>query len=146
MQADVICFAEELPFADGAFELAVTRVAAHHFADVAEATRELARVASKRVIVVDNLFGGADTERAEKLRDPSHVRTYSEAEWRDFFAQAGIDLDEARTFDFPVELEPWLTRTGCEGDEAALVRSLLADRIDGDHIVFERIAILGRPT
>ena len=35
MQPDVICFAEELPFADSAFDLAVTRVAAHHFADVA---------------------------------------------------------------------------------------------------------------
>jgi hypothetical protein len=146
MRADVICFAEELPFADGSFALAVTRVAAHHFADVAEATCELARVASSRVIVVDNLFGGADTERAEKLRDPSHLRTYTEAEWRDFFVRAGIQIMEARTFDFPVELEPWLARTGCEGDEAALVRDLLADRVVGAQVAFERIAILGRPT
>ena len=35
MRPDVICFAEELPFADSGFDLAVTRVAAHHFADVA---------------------------------------------------------------------------------------------------------------
>ena len=145
MRADVICFAEELPFADGAFALAVTRVAAHHFADVAEATRELARVASARVIVVDNLFGGADTERAEKLRDPSHVRTYTEAEWRDLFARAGIEIEEVRTFDFPVELEPWLARTGCEGEEASHVRDLLADRVVGAQVAFERIAILGRP-
>ena len=146
MRADVICFAEELPFADGSFELAVTRVAAHHFADVAEATRELARVASSRVIVVDNLFAGAATERAEKLRDPSHVRNYTEAEWRDFFARAGTEIVEVRTLDFPIELEPWLARTGCEGDEAALVRDLLADRIVGGQVAFERIAILGRPT
>jgi ubiquinone/menaquinone biosynthesis C-methylase UbiE len=46
MQPDVICFAEDLPFADSSFELAVTRVAAHHFADVAAAVRELVRVAS----------------------------------------------------------------------------------------------------
>jgi len=55
MQPDVICFAEDLPFADASFELSATRVAAHHFADVAQASRELARVSSKRVIVVDNL-------------------------------------------------------------------------------------------
>jgi SAM-dependent methyltransferase len=145
MQPDVICFAEHLPFADDAFELAVTRVAAHHFADVAEATRELARVASRRVIVVDNLFGGDDTERAEKLRDHSHVRTYTEAEWREFFAGAGIEVDEARVFTFPIELEPWLERTGCEGEEAALVRELLGDRIEGDMVVFDRIALRGRP-
>src|SRR5262245_58034129 len=64
MQPDVICFAEDLPFGDGSFELAATRVAAHHFADVVQATRELARVASKRVIVVDNLAMGADSEVA----------------------------------------------------------------------------------
>src|SRR5262245_64121190 len=81
MQPDVICFAEDLPFADASFELAVTRVAAHHFEDVAEATRELARVASRRVVVVDNLFMSAEAEEADKIRDPSHVRNYSEAEW-----------------------------------------------------------------
>ena len=63
MQPDVICFAEDLPFAVGSFDLAVTRVAAHHFADVAAATRELARVAAKRVIVVDNLSMGEGARR-----------------------------------------------------------------------------------
>jgi hypothetical protein len=145
MQPDVICFAEHLPFADGAFDLSVTRVAAHHFADVEQATCELARVASKRVIAVDNLFGGDDTERAEKLRDPSHVRTYTEAEWRGFFAGAGLEVEAVRTFAFPIELEPWLERTGCEGEEAECVRALLRDRIDGGNVVFERIALLGRP-
>src|SRR5262245_40529758 len=33
MQPDVICFAEDLPFADASSDLAVTRVAAHHFVD-----------------------------------------------------------------------------------------------------------------
>src|SRR4051794_23302693 len=64
MKPDVICFAEDLPFANGSFELAATRVAAHRFADVAQATRELGRVASKRVIVVDNLAMGGDAEEA----------------------------------------------------------------------------------
>src|SRR5476649_1318312 len=36
MQPDVICFAEDLPFADRSFDVAVTRVAAHHFADPAQ--------------------------------------------------------------------------------------------------------------
>jgi SAM-dependent methyltransferase len=145
MLPDVICFAEELPFADRSFHLAVTRVAAHHFADVAQATRELARVAGRRVIVVDNLFGGADAEEAEKLRDPSHVRNYTEAEWRAFFAGGGLEVEEVRTFDFPIELEPWLLRTECTGDTAARVRELLAERIDGDFVTLDRIALRGRP-
>ena len=145
MQPDVICFAEELPFADSSFDLAVTRVAAHHFADVQQATRELGRVAGRRVVVVDNLFGGAQAEEAEKIRDPSHVRNYTEEEWRGFFAVAGIELEQVQVFSYPIELEPWLERTECTGAEAERVRRLLADRITGGDVVFERIALRGKP-
>ena len=145
MEPDVICFAEELPFADGSFELAATRVAAHHFADVAQATRELARVASRRVIVVDNLSMGDDSEEAERLRDPSHVRNYDESEWRRFLGDAGLAVEEVRTFDFPIELEPWLARTACTGEDAGRVRELMAPHISNGWIALERIALLARP-
>src|SRR5262249_60971794 len=118
----VIGFAEDLPFADSSFELAVTRVAAHHFVDVAEATRELARVAAKRVVVVDNLYMDADAEEAERIRDLSHARHYAEAEGRRFLTGAGLVVEEVRTFAFPIELEPWLERTACTGAEAERVR------------------------
>jgi hypothetical protein len=145
MRPDVICFAEDLPFADGSFDLATTRVAAHHFADVAAAARELSRVASKRVIVVDNLYMGEQAEQAELVRDASHVRNYSEAEWRGFLTDAGLEVEDVRTFDFPIEFEPWLERTECRGADAERVRSLLADRIDDGWIALERIALLARP-
>jgi len=145
MEPDVICFAEDLPFADASFDLAVTRVAAHHFADVAQATRELARVASKRVVVVDNLDMGPAVEEAEKIRDPSHVRNYGESEWRDFFAAAGLAVEEVRRFDFPIELEPWLERTGCTGADAERVRRLVAPHVSDGWVALERIALRGRP-
>jgi SAM-dependent methyltransferase len=145
MQPDVICFAEDLPFADASFDLAATRVAAHHFADVARGAQELARVAAKRVVVVDNLFMGEEAEQAEKIRDPSHVRNYGEDEWRRFLTDAGLEVEEVRMFDFPIELEPWLERTECRGAEAAKVRALLADRIDDGWITLDRIALLARP-
>src|SRR4029079_14763756 len=65
MQPDVICFAEDLPFADDSFDLAATRVAAHHFADVGAAVRERGRVAGERVVVVDTLFMSEAAEAAE---------------------------------------------------------------------------------
>ena len=144
MQPDVICFAEDLPFADASFDYAVTRVAAHHFADVGKAVAELARVASRRVVVVDTLYGGEAFEQAEKLRDPSHVRNYSEEEWREFFTAAGLLVEEVRLFDFPIELEPWLERTGCTGEDAQRVRELVADRTDDGDIVLDRIALRAR--
>ncbi len=56
MQPDVISRAEELPFADGSFDVVVSRIAPHHFADVATAVREFARVARRTVVVEDTLF------------------------------------------------------------------------------------------
>jgi SAM-dependent methyltransferase len=144
MRPDVLCFAEDLPFADACFDLAVTRVAAHHFADVRKAARELGRVAADRVLVVDNLYLSEAAEQAERLRDPSHVRNYTEAEWRGFLEDAGLGIDEVRSFDFPIELEPWLERTACRGEEAARVRELLADRISNGELVLERIALRAR--
>ena len=110
----------------------------------APASRELARVASGRVIVVDTLYGGGQLERAEGLRDPSHVRNYDEAQWRGFLTAAGLVVEEVVVLDQPVELEPWFERTGCTGPGAAEARLLLADRIDGDFFALERIALRAR--
>src|SRR5262249_35216637 len=114
-------------------------------ADVAQATKELARVASRRVIVVDNLNMGPAVEEAEKIRDPSHVRNYSEAEWRAFLTAAGLVVEEARTFDFPIELQPWLERTACTGPDAERVRELTAPHTSNGWIALERIALRAGP-
>jgi SAM-dependent methyltransferase len=145
MQPDVICFAEDLPFADASFDLSVTRVGAHHFRDVEAAVRELSRVAATRVIVVDNLYMGEAAEEADRIRDPTHVRNYTEAEWRRFLSGAGLELEDVRVFDFPIDFEPWLERSACIGEDAERVRVLLADRITGGEIVLERIALRARP-
>ena len=141
MQPDVVCPAEHLPFDDRSFDVVVTRVAAHHFADVRASVHELARVAADRVLVVDNLYGGEPLEEAERLRDPSHVRNYTEEEWRAFLEDAGLRVEQVVVTDKPIELEPWLERTGCRGEEAERVRELTADRADGGWITLERIAL-----
>jgi SAM-dependent methyltransferase len=143
MQADVQAFAEDLPFPDRSFDVVACRVAAHHFADVAAGLREMSRVAADRVLVVDNLFMGEPAEVADKLRDPSHVRNYTEAEWRAFFEDAGLVVEEVRRVDKTMRFGPWLERSGCRGAEAEQVHALLADRIDGDRITLHRIALKG---
>ena len=144
MQPDVVCRAEHLPFADGSFDLVVTRVAAHHFDDVQQAVVEMARVASTAVLIVDNAFMGEDVEEAEKLRDPSHVRNYSEAEWRSFAEAAGLRVAEVRHFEKPIELQPWLDRCGCEGEDAERVIALLGDRAGESLVTLDRIALRRR--
>ncbi len=141
MQPDVVCRAEHLPFADGSFDVVATRVAAHHYDGVEQAFAEMARVAAGTVLIVDNLFMGDDVEEAEKLRDPSHVRNYSEAEWRAFAERAGLKVEDVQSFEKPIELQPWLDRCGCVGDDAARVRVLLGVRVDGDLVTLDRIAL-----
>jgi SAM-dependent methyltransferase len=144
MRPDVVCRAEDLPFADASFDVVACRLAAHHFEDVEAGVREMARVTSDLVLVVDNLRMSDADEEANRLRDPSHVRNYSDEEWRALFAGAGLDVEEARTLERRIEFEPWLDRTGCTGEDAARVRDLVADRIEGGQLRLDRIAIRGR--
>ncbi len=144
MSPDVICSAEELPFAGGSFDLVVCRVAAHHFEDVAAAAKEMGRVARDRVVVVDTTDMGEDVERAEKLRDPSHVRNYSEEEWRRFLGDAGLEVEDVRFTSGDVDLEAWLRRTGCEGEAAEQAVALLGYRATNGRLSLDRIAILAR--
>jgi SAM-dependent methyltransferase len=141
MRPDVICRAEELPFAGGSFDVVASRVAAHHFEDVRAAVAELARVARERVLVVDNLYAGEAAEEADRLRDPSHVRNYGEDEWRALFAGSGLAIELAVVLAKPILVEPWLERAGCAGAEAERVRKLLAGRIEGDTLTLECIAL-----
>ena len=145
MHPDVVCRAESLPFADDSFDVVVTRVAAHHYEDVEQAVAEMARVATSAVLIVDNIFMGDDVEEAEKLRDPSHMRNYSEAAWRAFASRAGLKVEDVQFFEKPIELQPWLDRCGCAGDAAASVRVLLGDRVDGDFVTLDRIALRAVP-
>jgi SAM-dependent methyltransferase len=143
MRPDVVCPAEDLPFADDSFDVVACRVAAHHFADVARAMSEVARVARDRVLLVDNLFVDEVAEEADRIRDPSHVRNYSESEWRSLFSEARLRVADVRRFDMTIAVGPWLERAGSRGAEAERVRALLADRIDGDDLVLPRVALKG---
>jgi SAM-dependent methyltransferase len=143
MSPDVICAAEELPFADASFDVVACRTAAHHFADVAAAVAEMARVAADRVLLVDTVNMGDDVEEAEKLRDPSHVRNYTETEWRGLLADAGMEIRNVEIFPHTFDLAAWLERTGCEGEEAERVVELLGDRVAGGRLTLDKIAIKG---
>lgn len=144
MEPDVVSRGEDIPFADGSFDVVACRVAAHHFEDVPKAMSEMARVSRDRVIVVDNLFLDDAAEEADRVRDPSHVRNWSEGEWRGFFASAGLQVDGVRQLEKPIEVEPWLERAGTPSEDAERVRELLGDRIRDGWITLDRIVIRGR--
>jgi SAM-dependent methyltransferase len=141
MHPDVICSAESLPFADASFDVVACRTAAHHFADVRRAVREMARVASRTVLLVDTVNMGDEAEEAEKLRDPSHVRNYSDAEWREIVLEAGLGLDDVRFCPHEFDLAAWLERTGCTGEDAERAVALLGERVREGRLTLDKIAI-----
>jgi ubiquinone/menaquinone biosynthesis C-methylase UbiE len=125
MRADVLAPAEHIPFADGSFDCVVTRIAPHHFAQIGEAIGEMARVSNREVVIEDTLYMSEEHEEAEKLRDPSHVRSYSEEEWRELLESAALEIERVEYFEKTHETDDWLARTDCTGKTAARVRELL---------------------
>jgi SAM-dependent methyltransferase len=144
MKPDVICRAEDLPFATNSFDLVACRVAPHHFSDVARAVSEMARVSRDLVLIVDTVNMGEAVEQAEKLRDSLHVRNYSEEEWREFCAAAGLEIEELRVIPRESDLAVWLSRTACEGEQADRVVELLGERAAGGCLRLDLIAIKAR--
>ena len=93
----VEAFAESIPLPDHSFDLIVCRLAAHHFHDLPLALAEFRRlVRPDGSIVIIDLHGDDNPEsdglnhQLEVLHDPTHVRSYTIAQWRDLLKNAGL--------------------------------------------------------
>jgi ubiquinone/menaquinone biosynthesis C-methylase UbiE len=92
--------AEEMPFADGAFDLVTVRVAPHHFSSPQRFVQETARVLRPggHFLLIDGTVPDDDPETevwlhgVEKCRDPSHGRFLSRKAWQDLAAEAGLKM------------------------------------------------------
>jgi SAM-dependent methyltransferase len=135
MEPDVVAPVEALPFEDGSFDVVACRIAAHHFRDIRKAVAEMARVSERLLVIEDNVFRGEHVEEAERLRDPSHVRCYSEDEWRELVTSAGFEIEQLEHFPRRQSFNAWLARVDTTLDAAARIRSLLAEDIDDEGMV-----------
>jgi SAM-dependent methyltransferase len=142
MEPDVVARAEKLPFEGSSFDVVACRIAAHHFEDVEQAVRELARVTRDRVVLEDNLFVSERVEEAERVRDPSHVRCYTEDEWVGFFEAAGLRVEAVALVRRKLPLEPWIERAIAGPEVADRVRELMAEQVDGEGNVRSTAIIL----
>ena len=132
MRPDVVCPAEDLPFEDESFDIVTCRLAPHHFTSVQAAVSEMARVSRGPVVIEDTLYASEEVEQAERLRDPTHVRCYSENEWLGFCEWAALDVPLVGFFLKQHPMDQWLAATGCAGKTAARVRELLAPLSEPD--------------
>jgi SAM-dependent methyltransferase len=144
MEPDVVAPAEELPFEDGSFDVVTCRIAAHHFEDIRKAISEMARVTQRLVVIEDNVFVDERVEEAERLRDQTHVRCYSEDEWKEMLTEAGLEVEQLEHFERHPVVEDWLARVETPPADAARVRELLADHVEDGVLTLKSIVVKAR--
>ena len=117
--------AEQLPFNAAQFDLVTCRIAPHHFPNIPAFVREVARVLKPggTFALVDNVTPDAETTPGytaaelsdagavynsfEKIRDPSHGRALSTAEWRDEVSKAGLRIRNVEHSPKAMDFETW---------------------------------------
>jgi ubiquinone/menaquinone biosynthesis C-methylase UbiE len=127
-----------LPYADGAFDIVVTRFSMHHFPDPLGVLREMVRVCAPggRVVVVDMYASeepakAAEWNRLEKLRDPSHVRCLTLPELQALFGQAGLPQPQASFYELRDEVRNLLRRSFPNpGDDVKIIEMFTASAED----------------
>ncbi|WP_431862366.1 class I SAM-dependent methyltransferase [Azospirillum sp.] len=125
--------AERLPFADGRFDIVLSRFSAHHWHDLDAGLREARRVlaAGGRAIFIDVISPARpllDThlQVVETLRDPSHARNYTAAEWVASLSRAGFTVNAITPRRLRMDFATWTARTRTPDLHAQAIRSLQA--------------------
>ncbi|WP_058912026.1 class I SAM-dependent methyltransferase [Entomohabitans teleogrylli] len=110
-------YAEALPFGGEEFDIVISRYSAHHWHDVGQALREVRRVLKPGgvFILMDVMSPGHVLrdiwlQTVEALRDTSHVRDYSAAQWGAFFNDAGLAIEQIACDRLHLEFSSWVAR------------------------------------
>lgn len=122
---------EALPFDDQQFDFVVSRYSAHHWNDVPRALQEVKRVLKPggQVCMIDTTGAPSpllDThlQAVELLRDPSHVRSYTDLEWLSFFRAASFEAHTENKWRLAIEFSAWVSRIGTPAEGIAAIRTL----------------------
>ena len=98
-----LCAGEHLPFADNSFDVVTLMFVLHHTTDAAVAIKECARVARKRVVILEDIYSHPLEKEWLKFLDvlgnftisldmPFPFTFKSVAEWERVFADLGLRL------------------------------------------------------
>ena len=128
-----------LPYADGEFDVVVSRFAFHHFLDPRAVLGEMKRVCRPggRVVVCD-LLGSEDPNKAaafhelEMIRDPSHARARRLEELQSYFRAYDLAPELAAMYRLEFEVESLLARSFPAGGDVAGVRARYHAGIEND--------------
>ncbi len=126
--------AEHLPFSNAAFDVVLCRFTTHHWRNMEAGLREARRVLAPggRAVFID-VVAPADAildthlQAMEVLRDPSHVRNYTLAEWIAALSRSGLSVSGITTRKLRMQFPVWIARTRTSAEHANVIRSLQSD-------------------
>jgi ubiquinone/menaquinone biosynthesis C-methylase UbiE len=123
---------EALTFAGASFDLVASRYSAHHWPHPQRALAEFRRVLRPggRVLIgdivsYDDFVSDTHLQAIELLRDPSHVRDHTVAQWLAMLAAAGFTPTVRFTWALRLEFDAWVTRMATPAATVVQVRTLL---------------------
>ena len=123
--------AHDLPFEDESFNVVTCRRAAHHFADIRRALREMRRVLRPggRLVIDDRSVPEEDSvdatlNRLDWLHDHSHVRQYRPNEWQRMMQEAGCKIEAIEPYTKHRPLSAFTS--GVEPESAAEIEHIVA--------------------
>ena len=130
--------AAALPYADNQFDLVISRIAIHHFADPETELREMRRVCKPdgRVAIVDITTCDdpalAETHnRLERLRDPSHTTAFSVSAIKTLAQRSGLAVRHTSENDAARDLEDWMDLTAAPDAVRQTVNAAFEDELAG---------------
>lgn len=130
--------ATALPWAAQHFDLVVCRLALHQVADPAAVVREMLRVTRSTgrigitdIIADDDPVVAAETNRLERLRDPSHNRTLTVTEISGLLTDNGASITATARRDHALDLKDWMSRTGTPIPARSAIRERLDHELAG---------------
>ncbi|CAN7218308.1 class I SAM-dependent methyltransferase [Phenylobacterium sp. LjRoot219] len=123
--------AEQLPFDDASFDFVACRFSAHHWRDFDGGLRQARRVtrAGAPAVFIDVVAPGrplldSHLQAVELLRDTSHVRDYTIAEWTAAVGRAGFTVEAVRRLRLRMEFASWTERMRTPPVQVEAVRAL----------------------
>lgn len=117
--------AQNIPYPESTFDIVTCRTAPHHFPDIGEFLSEV-----QRVLKPSGVFLLCDTttsetldlaewhQRAEAMRDPSHVFAPSTSQWRKMVGNAGFRITHEQATQVNMTFWDWVERSGTPEDTA----------------------------
>jgi len=123
---------EKLAFADGSVDLIVSRYSAHHWPHPAIALEGFRRMLKpggsfilNDIVSYDDFTADTYLQAIELLRDPSHVRDHTVAQWTAMLTAAGFAaIDVVYSGPVWIDFAAWIQRMATPAANAALIRAL----------------------